>query len=70
MVRQVCQGSLLGHPHNPSCYRLATAVVAYAIMLLLEGGLGDGCILKHCFVVTEHICRALNGNPKHAQLIA
>ena len=69
-VSQVGQHALFGHPHNPSCYRLATAVVTYAIVFLSQHGLGDSSVLEHGFIVTEHICRALNRDSKHAQLIA
>ena len=69
-IRQVSQRTLLGHSHNPSCYRLATAVVTYAIVLLLQSGFRDCRVFEHSFIVTKHIRRALNRDPKHAQLIA
>ena len=67
---QVGQRALFGHPHNPSCYCLATAVVTYAVVLLFQSGLRDCCIFEHSFIVAKHIRRTLNRDPKHVQLIA
>ena len=69
-VSQVGQCALFGHPHNPGCYRLVTAVVTYAIVFPFQCGLGDSSGFEHGFIVAEHIHWALNWDPKHAQLIA
>ena len=47
-----------------------TAGVTYAVVLLFQGGLRDCSVFEHSFIIAEHIHRALNRAPKHAQLIA
>ena len=44
-------------------------MVTYAIVFLFQCVLGDYSVLEHGFIVAEHVHRALNWDPKHAQVI-